>query len=261
MHTVEITIPKRFGTKIRNRLLPSKWNELSREQLLFIAKLMNMELTEPQFHVYLLRRFLDLRPSEFFSITPLAIRDLSQTLSFILETKELNLQLLPQISVRKGLKKITLFGPESALVDATFEQFFFYTQPALADFTENKNEASLDLLIASLYTRKKGLFVSEDVDGIQRMVKRLHPKYKTAVLLFYMGCLDFFAYKFPELFSDAKKKKAHKRSDLYALELTDQLNGNNLSNNQHIKKTNLLEAFVRMTRMIEEAEQLKRQTS
>jgi len=257
MHTVEITIPKRFGTKIRNRLLPSKWNELSREQLLYVAKLMNMELTQTEFNVYLLRRFLELRNSEFFSITPGAMQELSETLSFIHKTKELNLQLLPEISVRKGLHRIKLYGPESAMVDTIFKQFFFYAQPSMDDFVKNKNEASLDLLIASLYTKTKGRFNPDDVEDIQKLVRKLNPKYKTAVLLFYMGCVDFFAYKFPILFSDKKKKQAHKTSDLYALELTDQLNNNNLSNNQKVKESNLLESFVRISQMIKDAEQTK----
>lgn len=254
MHKLELTTYNR-GFK---REYPESWNELSAAQLLYVAFLMSKEYELEKYNILLLKNFLNIKGRLFYKITGAAVTELADTISFIHEKKELTYNKLPVLKFKKGLKKYKLYGPDNGMLNLTFEQFFGHCEPALNNYIKTKDIRSLNYLVASLYTFEKGKFNPDDIEKIKKSVKRLHIKYKIAVLLFYLGCKDFFAYKFQKLFKVEKNSSNKEVSDFYFIELTDQLNNENLSNNEQIKKTNITEAFIRLTRMIELSEQLKR---
>ena len=257
MNKFEYTYNLKRKTKKYVHEYPSSWNELSKEDLLYVSRLMNLNLPVEKFNIFLLRRFLGIPNKFLFSIDSKIFTELADTITFIHEKKELTLNKLPELKIKKGLFSYILHGPESGMFNLSHEQFFGYCEPSFSNMISTGNNDYLDYLIASLYTFEKGVFNSSDVEKIKALVKRLKPEFKTAILLFYMGSKDFFAYKFPKLFKNGSGNAKGLQSDLYFIELTDQLNSQNLSNNDQIKKTNILEVFMRLTKMIELSDQLK----
>lgn len=256
MHKVEITIQK----KTIKRELPQNWNELSVQQLLYVAHLMGKSHPLTMFNTFLLFFLLRIDRKAFFSFSGLIVADLTKAIDFIHETKELTLNKLPEIKVKRLFKEYTFYGPADGCLSLTFEQFFGHCEPALNDYIKTKNISSLDYLIASLYTTEKENFDADKIQDIQKYVKRLKLNYKIAILLFYLGCKDYFAFRFPLLFKkQTSKTNVGKVSDLYLIELTDQLNNESLGNNEQVKKSNILEAFMRLSRMIELSEKLEEQ--
>ena len=261
MHTFELTLYKknlRGEFKGHSAKYPEKWNELTTDQLLFVSKIMGKQLAIENFNIVLLKNFLKIKDRYFHMLNGAEVAELAESISFILDKKELTTQQLPEITVKRFFKTTTLYGPTDAMLDLTFEQFFGYCEPALNSYVKNKDEYSLNFLVASLYTFEKGKFVPGNVEEILKIVKKMKPNYKIAILLFYLGSKDYFAFRFPKLFKQNKAKKAKKVSDLYFIELTDQLNNENLSNNSQIKQTNIIEAFIRLTKMIEASEKIKK---
>lgn len=270
MHTIEINTYKR---KFQGEFLkykkdyPENWNELTVKQLLFIAFLMNKGYNLEKLNVMIIKNFLNIKNRYFFDISGEAMSELAKSISFIHETKTLTSNKIPEINIKINFfswiftprkRKCKLYGPSDGLLTLTFEQFFGHCEPALNDYVKTKNISSLDYLVASLYTYKKEKFIPDDIEEILKKVKKLNLDYKVAILLFYIGCKDFFAYKFQKLFKTEKSSSNKQISDLHFIELTDQLNNEDLSNNEQIKKTNIIDAFIRLTRMIEKYEQLKR---
>jgi hypothetical protein len=243
--------------KVIKRSYPDSWNQLSTDDLLFISKLMTMNLPVERFNIYLLRYFLRIKLRFLLRLSGEIMVDLVETIKFIHEKKELTINKIKELNIRKGFRKIKLYGPYNGMLNLTHEQFFGHCEPAFSNYLKNQDIQYLNYLVASLFTFQKEIFSPEDIVNIEPLVSKLKLKYKIAILLFYMGCKDYFAYRFPKLFKNEKADRSGNINDLYFIELTDQLNNQNISNNEQIKKTNILEVFMRLVKMIELSEQIK----
>ncbi|NHZ84404.1 MAG: hypothetical protein GWP19_00805 [Planctomycetia bacterium] len=245
MHTFEYLKYKRHYAAM--------WNELTDEQLLFVSHLFDQGLEFEAFNTLVLQNFTQIPWKYFFEISPEAIISLSGTIDFLHKGTELTINLLPKLKINKK----TLNGPANAMMDVTFEQFFGHTEPAFTAFAQNNDMDMLNHLIAALYSFENEIFNADLIEGNKRLISSgLRRNYKTSIVFFYLGCRDLMAGRFPKLFSN--KKTTTKANDLAYFEMLENLNNENISNNEIIKKSNIYEAFVRLTAMIEKSEKLKK---
>jgi len=232
---------------------PENWNELNKEQLLFVATLMRSGVERKAFDTLLLQKLLNIPWFTFNNIPIHAMEDMAKSISFIHEKFELTKNLLPEISVKKGKEKVILYGPTDGMTDCTLEQFFAYAETYFTLFAQTNEEENLNLLCACLYRfEKNSIFNPEKVDEISLIIKEMKAEFKQAILLYYLGCRDFFAYKFPELFSG--EQTYAEKSDLHFFTLIDNLNNEDITKNNQIKQSNLYEAFVRLVQMIKKSD-------
>jgi len=189
---------KKFEYKSFTRELPDRWNELTTEQLLYICRLLERNLSEPVFTVAALRYLLKLPRKQFAAIHPADMQALAQATAYMLEHPNLTFQKLPTV---RALRWFRFEGPESALTNCSFEQFFEYAETYYMQYLTTQQTKYLNLLIASLYVRVGDYFKPNNVEPNAKLIKYLPNHVKLAILIFYTGCRSFLAQKFPNVFS------------------------------------------------------------
>jgi hypothetical protein len=132
------------------RSLPSTWNELTREQLLFISRLFASKFTLVDFRVKALFEFLSVKRKTLKRIAPDDAYTLCESLHFLTKEVTLTRNLLPVI--KSGLKKY--YGPADAMVYCTFGEFTLACS-ALNEYQKTGEEEYLDQLVAILYRPQK----------------------------------------------------------------------------------------------------------
>jgi len=237
-----------------NIQFPGNWNELTTNQLLFSASLFNRNFSKETFFVLIIQNFTGIKWDDFFKMPVTAITEISEKLKFLLEQPELTENKLKKIRI----KNKTIYGTENALLNVTFEQYFGHVEPAFAAYmNDEENIEMLNYMISSLYAFESdtGKFNPDLIPGNMDLMHKLQIKYKYAVLLFYLGCRDLLSSKFPKLFSNKKIKGTN---ELAYFEMIENLNNENISNNNAVKESNIYEAFIRLTKMIEKNEELRK---
>lgn len=194
------------------RSLPSTWNELTREQLLFISRLFTAKLTLVEFRVKVLFEFLSVKRKTFKRIAPEDAYTLCESLGFLNKEVTLTSNLLPVI--KAGLRKC--YGPANAMVYCTFGEFTLACS-ALDEYQKTGEEKSLDQLVAILYRPKKILwfirkYFTDNQDPratfMNRTLKKRAGKLgrvdhciKYSVYLFFTGVLNSLPTLYPYVYS------------------------------------------------------------
>ena len=133
-----------------HRSLPSTWNELTREQLLYVSSLFTSKLPLTEFRVKTLFEFLPVKRNTLKRIAPEDVYALCESLDFLNKEITLTRNLLPVI--KTGLKKY--YGPADAMVYCTFGEFTLACS-ALDEYQKTGEEKHLDQLVATLYRPQK----------------------------------------------------------------------------------------------------------
>ncbi len=132
------------------RSLPSTWNELTLEQLLFVSDLFSSRLSLIEFKVKALFEFLSMKRKTLKRIAPEDAYALCESLDFLNKEVSLTRNLIPVI--KSGFKKY--YGPADAMVYCTFGEFTLACS-ALDDYQKTGEEKYLDQLVAILYRPQK----------------------------------------------------------------------------------------------------------
>jgi hypothetical protein len=132
------------------RSLPSTWNELTREQLLFVSGLFSSKLSLIEFRAKALFEFLSVKRKLLKRVAPEDAYTLCESLDFLNKEVTLTRNLLPVL--KAGLKKY--HGPADAMVYCTFGEFTLACS-ALDDYQKTGEEKHLDQLVAILYRPEK----------------------------------------------------------------------------------------------------------
>jgi hypothetical protein len=181
------------------RSIPSSWQELTAKQLLFIAP----RLLSPRFNIKdeIVAFLLQIKKKHLRRLNLSQMNGLHQSIDFLY--KEIDLMCNPAPVIRRRWRSYR--GPQRKLKDMRFGQFIiadtFYIK-----YMYTRNERDLDLLIASLYVRKKG-FDPGGVEDIARHIKKMRYSRKQAILLFFTGCRKYISRRFPELFPEKDKNE------------------------------------------------------
>lgn len=212
--------------------LPSAWNELSKKQLLNLARLTSQDIDLTRLRVLLLLLFTGLKlvPGEGhgnlyefayrrrrFILSSYDINFASDKLLALFKAvDEEKTQYVPDIRLTKNLipsfriRLTRFYGPADGLSNITLKEFIhaetYYEQMML----ESGGDKTIDLLIAVLYRPGKKSpgdnrvpFDDYRINTNATKIARLHPNYKKAILFFYEGC----KYHLSQLFPHALKRK------------------------------------------------------
>jgi hypothetical protein len=204
MNTVEIGKLK--------RLLPSSWNELSYDQLIYVAGLFADKLTIVDFKAKVLLTFLNMKRGILLKIGNEDIYFMAETLDFLL--KDVNLTVNRIKKIRMGFGR-WLYGPDDAMGYCTFGEFV-KAQVRYDAYTSTKEEKYLDELTAILYRPRKFLwflrkhftastdprveFLDRTLEKRSARIGRLNHGIKYGVFLFVSGILGTLPKKFPNIY-------------------------------------------------------------
>ena len=193
------------------RSLPSTWNELTREQLLYVSGLFASKLPLIEFRVKVLFEFLSVKRKILKRIAPEDAYTLCESLDFLNKEVNLTRNLLPII--KTDLKKY--YGPADAMVYCSFGEFTLACS-ALDEFQKTGEEKHLDQLFAILYRPKKFLwsirkFFTDNQDPRAKFMNRTLKKragklgmvdhcVKYSVYLFFNGVLNSLPALYPYVY-------------------------------------------------------------
>lgn len=260
-------------SKIINITVPQKWEQISRAQLFYIARLYLAGLTETDFLTRALCCFAGLKSLGFDTVRRshvfrykkeqlyignqevyFFIRSLSWLFSITLTTN-----LVP--SFRIGLRR--WYGPSNKCYNLTLNEYL-HAETALYAYEVTKRFKHIDRLCAVLYrTTGHG---SHDGDRRRAFndytymrsarLFRLLPRYKRmAVFIFYTGCRRAFVDAFPYLFSKGSAS-APVNPAPEIQRMVRVLNDGDVTKNKTILNTPVWEALAQLNDM---AEAVKRQ--
>lgn len=218
--------------------IPSEWNELSKQELKFIAARFHLLALEPkderekyQQFIFKFRLVAMMLRIKFWQLQlqvkmakvnkeqMLLLADLANFI-FPLKDIELTKNLLPKIRNRG----VWIYGPNQLLSNISLEEFAFADKYFLnfmkAASAEDKENA-LTKLVACLYRNKKFYISNENFKGDNRinfnsyLIDNLTVKYKSislveklCVLMFYWGCRNELVKLYPNVFNSGNKGKA-----------------------------------------------------
>lgn len=271
---------KTKAKKLKLRI-PTKWDELSINQLYFVAKLLQRSQkhtvtmlaalkfsglkvipTEPNDNgVYLFRK-----GARKVGIHSDVLLKLQQKMEFLVKESLLSKNPLPKIPFIGQ-------GPADGLANITFDEFEA-AELAFGKFVETKNMADLNRLIAILWrpTNPKNKPTNENYTGDARIefnahtiqkrtffTKILSRNTKFVIFLFYSGCRNRLFLTFKEVFHSAESRKLsqEKPDPLRLTNLINSINSDDVTKNEDIRKTNLIEILVFLRAQVLKMEKLK----
>jgi len=237
-------------------LLPGEWDELAPDQLLFLIDLVNRNISAEEIKLKMflfcikgrIRRInIDLsyhviiNKKKHFDLSTEELHALSEIFDYLF-IYDPDLRINPQLVnnpfpvIRVGWVK--LYGPADGLTDFSYQQFM--------ELQVAHSEAGNDMnsFLSSLYRRKNG--------KQSRWFCLVPKKKKIAILWFYLGCMNFFAEKFPLVFS------GNSANDVIdgQMRIVDALAKNDVTKKEPVRKSDLYEALYTMQIAAEENEKL-----
>jgi len=212
MNTVEIGQTKRE--------FPSKWNELTYNQLIYIAGLFSKGLSIVDFKSKVLIYFLHIKKKILRMINNEDVYFLTETLNFLLNDVDLTKNVIKRIRTGNRIIGRWLYGPDDLMGYCTFGEFV-KANVRYDAYIASKDDKYLDEMTAILYRHKKILWIlrkyfTESIDPrvkfIDRKLTRRTDKIarkdhalKYAVFLFFSGVLGSLPKKFPNIYRQKKE--------------------------------------------------------
>ncbi|MGL4956801.1 MAG: hypothetical protein ACRC9X_06450 [Bacteroidales bacterium] len=211
--------------KIDNTIyqIPSTWNEVDTWGVFTVATLMRSSKSVAELKVKLLLHIIEghvtmRRNGDDYTVkTSLASHKLTSETLAVLSSKAFKF-MVKEVShegeVHEHIySKLTrnpypvlpcsckerLHGVDDGFANLTWGQFCL--MQVYSSKMRDDRERYLDLLIATMYTKKGKSFSAESIEPNAALVRKASPTHKEAILLFYYGCLDFLAQKYPQTFS------------------------------------------------------------
>jgi len=202
------------------RSLPSTWNELTREQLLYVSGLFASKLPLVEFRVKALFEFLSMKRTALRRIAPEDAYTLCESLDFLNKEVALTRNMLPVI--KAGLRKY--LGPADAMTNCTFGEFTLACS-ALDKFQKAGEEKYLDELVAILYRPKKVFwfirkYFTDNQDPRAKFMNRALKKragkiarvdhcVKYSIYLFFNGVLNSLPGLYPYVYKQKDEPGDH----------------------------------------------------
>lgn len=210
-------------------IFPENWDELTEKQFLFIAKNWNgwKQMIIRNEDLLQVRSLLVI---ELCGVTGRKNRKkLCDMLAFVDENTNTNILscvdfVFNKLNLTKNhLPKLKIgwfnwfYGPGDRLNDLSIEEFSF-AYSAYINYNRTLDVDQLNNLVAILYRPAASLkdkrngetkqpFNYKLIEAYSQRMDWLSDAYKQGVLLFFMGCLEYFKKKYPEVFRRAEKNE------------------------------------------------------
>lgn len=226
--------------------LPTKWGDLTAEQVSRVAYYLSLGLAETEFLVQLAAELADLKPR--------GMRADGAWLFYHRDRGNVALTEEHVAAIAKALKwtlgEVTPMAaplldgyptPDDALYGILLEQFLT-ADSACSAYIRLKTPEPLRVLAAALYAR--GGFVPERLQAEAQRIKYLPAWQLHAVFLWFMGAKQLLAKRFPFVFAGSgdPDAPAAKGSDVL-LGLLSSLNEGRVVDNERLKRIDVYEAF------------------
>ena len=224
---------------------PENWNEITRDQVLFLIQLMNRGQSYNAVMFCLVVEFFQLptekmtflkhsRPGRyeeycadlltateglfdflFEKNTPTPNSPPSEGLGEVIIAKKLTRQLLPEYN--------GFYGPKAGLSNVQIWEFTM-AEAAFMEFIEKKNPEALDRLIATIYRPERAditrwrasdrynlddrrVFNDQLIERDMLLVKDWSQEIKTLIFIFFFSCREALQGMFPKIYKNRLKKK------------------------------------------------------
>jgi len=187
--------------------LPASWDELTRGQLIYLAGLFRRGLTEVDFRVHLLWRFMKMKPKMAERIDEEDLWGLTKVFDFIFTDVKLTRNLIHRIG--------RYMGPSDAMMNCSFGEFT-RVQMRMEDFSRTGEEKYLDEMVAIMYRTKKRMwllrkrftetsdcrvkYIEKDLPARAKKMAKVDHAIKYAVFLFVTGVLCSLPEHFPNVY-------------------------------------------------------------
>jgi hypothetical protein len=215
-------------------------------------------------------------------LSPKQIVTIADGFDFIFERKEkdgeitsvsLDSKLTKNLIPRFKVRATHYYGPSDRLFNISFAEYI-HAETNANRFLKDKDVTYLDKLIAVLYRPERSDVHpgSEEYNGDRRIkfndhkideraekISRINHNLKYAILLFYQGCQRWYHQQFPHVFS---YKKGSKGDGLGFLGLVDALTDGDVTKNEKVRSSYLVDVMVHLERSAieyeKQAERLKK---
>lgn len=260
MHTIELSYPR--SKKREYYTAPSKWNELSKKQLIQWANICLKGIAMEQAEKQAVKFLYNMNFTTFRILKVGQVLQLTDTLSFLWQRNQLNKWIIKHFWC--GARKY--YGPDDSLANLSIMEYriaeIYYHKYI---YTHAKKE--LILLVATLYRRKRKTLITDDIRedlteyGISKRAKvfsSLPAQVLHAVLLNYEGCRNHIIQQYPRAFKTADSPE-NKREFFDLEKLIEALAGDKFGTFAETEKTNLHRFFRHIVSSIEKVEEQKAQ--
>lgn len=269
--------------------LPSGWNELSKKQLLHIARLTSHNIELTRLRVLLLLLFTGLKLVkgksknnlyEFawrrrrFILSNYDINFASEKLLALFKAADKEqTKYIPDVRLTKNLIPVVrirfkkFYGPADGLANITLKEFIYTETYYEQMMLEGEGEKYLNLIIAVLYrTGKKKPgdnrrpFDDYATDTNAKTLAKLPAHYKTAILFFYEGCKFHLSQLFPHALQ-TKRGSASKNPVAFKsfMQMVDELASHQPDRKEPIRNELLYEVLDSVNRLVEKNLEIKKQ--
>lgn len=264
---------------------PSKWNELNRDQLIYISYLF---LKKPEKDDFKLKAVIKLSSIKILRKNP-AVLDktdyyyinvsglgeilvpsemffqISHTVDFLikdiyddnkLQGYTYNAQLTKNIIKELSINGSNYCGPEDCLYNTGFGQWFF-ADTYFCGYQKTQKIIYLNKLIATLYIKDGEKFNTNTLHSREEIIDLLTLEEKFAIMLFYAGCRNFLIDKYPRVFSGSGSAE-NKSIERSFLDLVDTLSNGDITKSEKVKESNLHEALTRLDNANKSYDEIKK---
>lgn len=219
MSVVSITKP---GAKapILNRKVANKWNDLSGEQVMAIARIMaNGRFTEERERVEVLMILLGAKKKTFLQLTDNQVADMLTLTDFIYGKNTLTKNVVPIID-HEGYRYL---GPADELANISILEFSMADSYYIKVMQGDTTKPYIDYLAGCIYRlRNKQLspkdpdyngdlrnpFNSHHIEEMAKSFSGVALPVKMAVLFFYAGCRNLLVERCPNVFTPKRQDSA-----------------------------------------------------
>jgi len=256
-----------IGKKTIERNVASNWNELSLKQLLYVAPRIILQKESDDLKKELVWYFINIKDKHLMLMNRSQLEGLFPAVEWLFKDVNLTINLIPVLN----LKTRKYFGPSDELKNISAAEFAF-SDKFMNEFLKKRDEAQLNLLIATLYRPQfKGVkkdspyykgdirepFNENTIDQRADLFSNLSLNYRLAILAFYLGCRSNISKQFPDIFNAQKKSKNKKTG---WLGFFYELSGDKLGNYHAVANMNLFELLFILRKMNENAAEAERKT-
>lgn len=262
---------RKITIKGKNYFVPGDWNEMTAEQLCFLAVILTQRCTIQEAKVKMLLFCMGARIRGYYretgvgyavslpdlnvNLTPEQLTSLSSVYDFLFcETDkgfDLDIQLTRNPFPAYHLKDRTLTGPEDGLTNVSYGQFIMlqsWQQQMKNDFN-----TALDNFLSVIW--KDGNFsISED--GPVDLIKEVDRPVKTVMLWFFLGSMRFIQEKFSRVFPGTGDSDG---GDIFDIQqrIVDEMASGDVTKKEQVKHCLLYDALYTLEMAIERDEKMK----
>jgi hypothetical protein len=245
--------------------LPESWNELTFSQYVFLINLTSKPASVEEIKLKMLlfcmdahlnryrqngsRRYTIQSRKKRYDFSAEEILPVTGIFDYLFQEKDGKTIINPLVTknffqtAKCGCR--TVYGPAEGMENITYEEFAFLQ--TYFSMLQSSPEA-INQFLSVIYKESNG-------KSSPAIFNKMTQITKTGILWFYIGCMNFIAGKFPEVFSGGGDSSGSVFDN--QMRIIDSLSGNDLTKKDAVKQAKLYDALYTMEIAAENAKKLK----